>query len=88
MAAATVLKHVLGSDMFTFRHTQEVPLAAEPDLAGLPVTITWTSFSEAAFSAGESRLFGGIHFYQGNIAGLELGRKVGELAWTKASSFF
>lgn len=88
MAAAVVLRNVLGTDLFTFRHKQEVPLAAEPDLAGLPATITWNSFSEAAFSAGESRLFGGIHFYQGNVAGLELGRKVGELAWTKATSFF
>ncbi|MCC7053221.1 MAG: vanadium-dependent haloperoxidase [Gemmatimonadaceae bacterium] len=88
MAAAVVLKRATGSDMFTLRHTQEVPLAAQPDIAGLPVTITWNSFSEAAFSAGESRLFGGIHFYQGNVAGLELGRKVGEAAWTKALSFF
>lgn len=88
MAAAVILKHATGSDMFTLRHTQDVPLAAEPDMAGLPVTLTWNSFSEAAFSAGESRLFGGIHFYQGNVAGLELGRKVGDAVWTKASSFF
>ena len=88
MAAAVVLKRATGSDMFTLRHTQDVPLAAEPDIAGLPVTITWNSFSEAAFSAGESRLFGGIHFYQGNVAGLELGRKVGEAAWAKAATFF
>lgn len=88
MAAAVILKHVTGGDNFTIRHTQTVPLAAEPTLSGLPVTITWNSFSEAAFSAGESRLFGGIHFYQGNVAGLELGRKVGEAAWIKASSYF
>lgn len=88
MAAAVVLRKFTGSDLFTLRHTQTAPLAAEPDIAGLPVTITWNSFSEAAFSAGESRLFGGIHFYQGNVAGLDLGRKVGEAAWTKANSLF
>lgn len=88
MAAAVILKHVTGSDLFRLQHTQETPLAAESDIVGLPVTITWNSFSEAAYSAGESRLFGGIHFYEGNVAGLELGRKVGEQAWTKASSLF
>jgi PAP2 superfamily len=88
MAAAVVLKTFTGSDLFTLRHEQKAPLAAEPELAGLPITITWNSFSEAAFSAGESRLFGGIHFYQGNVAGLELGRKVGEAASAKASGLF
>jgi len=88
MAAAKVLKSFTGSDLFHLTHVQEVPLAAEPDIAGLPVKISWSSFIEAAMSAGESRLFGGIHFYQGNVAGLELGRKVGAQAWTKAKTFF
>lgn len=88
MAAATVLKSFVGSDQFELEHVQEVPLAAEPELAGLPVTIRWSSFTEAAMSAGESRLFGGIHFYEGNVAGLQMGRKVGDLAWAKAQTFF
>ena len=88
MAAAIVLKAFTRKDAFALKHVQEVSLAAEPDIAGLPVTLTWESFTEAAMSAGESRLFGGIHFYQGNVAGLELGKKVGEAAWNKAKTFF
>ncbi|WP_279483352.1 vanadium-dependent haloperoxidase [Aureimonas sp. SK2] len=97
MAAATVLKHFRSvasgrslseSDRFPLEHLQELPLAADPDINGLPVRLTWETFTEAAISAGESRIFGGIHFYQGNVAGLDLGRKVGEKAWAKAQSFF
>ncbi|WP_338505366.1 vanadium-dependent haloperoxidase [Sphingomonas kaistensis] len=88
MAAAVVLAAYTKSDRFTLQHIQEVPLAAEPEIAGLPVTLTWNSFSEAAFSAGESRLFGGIHFFEGNVQGLELGRKVGLAAWAKAQTYF
>jgi hypothetical protein len=64
------------------------PLVADPDLTDLPRRITCGSFTEAAYSAGESRLFGGIHFHQGNMAGLQAGRQVGLAAWAKAQSYF
>jgi hypothetical protein len=88
MAAATVLKAFLGSDRFELHHDVTEPLVADPDLPDLPRRITWHSFSEAAYSAGESRIFGGIHFHQGNVAGLDAGRKIGNAVWTKAQSFF
>jgi len=44
--------------------------------------------TEAAIEAGEPRLFGGIHFHEGNAEGLELGRKVGENACGKAQNYF
>ena len=48
----------------------------------------WNTFTQAAWDAGESRLYGGIHFYEGNVAGLELGRKVGEAAFLKAQQYW
>ena len=88
MAAATVLKSFTGSDKFGGAFIQSLSLAAEPDLSEFPVVLEWPSFTEAAIEAGESRMFGGIHFHEGNAEGLDLGRKVGELAWTKARTFF
>ena len=38
--------------------------------------------------AGESRLYGGIHFYEGNVAGLDLGTKVGDAAFTVAEKYW
>ncbi len=54
---------------------------------GEPVTdivMRWDTFTQAAQEAGESRIYGGIHFYEGNVAGLDLGRKVGDAAFAKA----
>ena len=88
MAAATVLTAALGTDRFELHHDVTGPLQADPDLPDLPRRISWASFTEAAYSAGESRLFGGIHFHQGNVAGLEAGRRIGQAAWAKAQTFF
>ena len=86
MAAADVLRRFTGSDVFGGSHTQAHVLNVEPTLAAaVGVTLTWSTFTEAALQAGESRLYGGIHFYEGNVAGLELGRKVGAQAFDKAS---
>ena len=88
MAAATVLAKFTGDDRFEITHTQDHPLAAEPSLDVIGHKLTWTSFTAAALSAGESRLFGGIHFYEGNVSGLLLGEKVGKAAWAKAQQYF
>lgn len=88
MAAATVLKAFTGTDRFALHHDVTSPLVADPGLTDLPTRLTWPSFTEAAYSAGESRIFGGIHFYQGNVAGLDAGRKIGEQVWAKASTYF
>ena len=52
------------------------------------VTLMWKTFSEAADQAGLSRRFGGIHFRDGDIEGRHLGRRLGEQAWTKATTYF
>lgn len=87
MAAAEVLRRFTGSDAFGASHTQAQPLRVEPALAAAVGTVLqWSTFTAAAQEAGESRLYGGIHFYEGNVAGLAMGRKVGALAFERAQA--
>lgn len=89
MAAAEVLKRFTGSDASGGSYTQAVPLRVEPSLAAaVGITLKWNSFTAAALKAGESHLYGGIHFYEGNVAGLSLGRKVGDQAFDKAQGYW
>ncbi|WP_339936253.1 hypothetical protein, partial [Undibacterium luofuense] len=38
-------------------------------LPAAPLTLSWATFTEATEEAGMSRLYGGIHFADGNNAG-------------------
>ena len=48
-----------------------------------PVTLAWDTFSEAADEAGLSRLYGGIHFTEGDRYGRAIGAEAGEAAFRK-----
>jgi hypothetical protein len=75
-AAAAVLADLSGSDEFAFTTVSD----------GLPgVVRRFQRFSDAAREAGMSRIYGGIHFADGNEMGLEAGRKVG--SWVTHSLF-
>lgn len=88
MAAATVLKQFTGSDRFGLFYTQDTPLKADPLEPVTDVVLSWPTFTAAARQAGESRLFGGIHFYEGNVVGLDLGEKVGLLTFARAQDLW
>lgn len=88
MAGAEVLKRFTNSDSFGYFYMQQKPLAADPFEDVIGITMRWNTFTAAALDAGESRLYGGIHFYEGNVAGLELGKKVGENAYLKAEKYW
>ena len=88
MAAAVVLKKFTGSDNFGYFYMQPKPLAADPTENVVGIAMRWNTFKEAALDAGESRLYGGIHFYEGNVAGLKVGEQVGEQAFTKAEKYW
>ena len=88
MAAAVALRKFTGSDRFGFFYTQDVPLKADPTEPVTDVVLSWPTFSAAARQAGESRLYGGIHFYGGNVVGLDIGEKVGELAYNRAQDLW
>jgi membrane-associated phospholipid phosphatase len=70
-AAATVLAGVLGTDAYVFTTVAEEP-------AVLGVARTFDALSDAASEAGQSRVYGGIHFQFGNQDGLVLGELVGQ----------
>lgn len=48
------------------------------------VKLSWKTFTEAADDAGQSRIYGGIHFDDANIEGLKIGRLLGQKAFRKA----
>ncbi|MEN9868084.1 MAG: hypothetical protein RL748_3674 [Pseudomonadota bacterium] len=84
-AGAEVLKRFTGSDTFGASHTQPArSLRVDASVPAAPVTLNWPTFTDAANEAGMSRLLGGIHFMEGNTAGLALGRSVGANAYAKA----
>jgi hypothetical protein len=90
MAGATVLRRFKGSD--EYGDCASFPPGwskVEPGFAPSDdVTLCWETFTEAAEQAGISRLYGGIHFRQGNLEGLNVGRQVGEQVWAKAQTYF
>lgn len=88
MAAATVLRKFTGSDRFGFYYAQNEPLKADPTEPVTDVVLSWPTFTQAAREAGESRLYGGIHFYEGNVVGLDLGEKVGNAAFARAQDLW
>jgi hypothetical protein len=88
-AAAEVLRSFTGSDAFGASHTQAAhSMSIEPGLPSRDLTLSWATFSAAAEQAGLSRIYGGIHFDSGNVAGQALGRKVGARALAASRSLW
>ncbi|MDJ0519050.1 MAG: calcium-binding protein [Trichodesmium sp. MO_231.B1] len=87
-AGAEILQRFTGSDDFG----ASVSFGAgesrfEPGVTPeSPLVLEWETFSEAADEAGISRLYGGIHFDDGDINGRQLGREVGESVWSATES--
>jgi hypothetical protein len=83
-ASAEVMKRFFGSD--TFRGSQSFASGSSATEARVPdrqITLEWETFTDAANEAGNSRLYGGIHFTAGNDVGKSMGRQVGGLVWDK-----
>ena len=88
-AGATVLELVSGSNAFgadvTFAPGES---RFEPGFTPqAEVTLAWESFSAASDEAGLSRLFGGIHFTEGDVFGRTLGQDVGVEVFAAAQFF-
>ncbi len=87
-AAAEVLRTYFGSDALNLNLTFE-PGSSRFEAGITPqelTTLAWGSLSEAVASAGLSRLYGGIHFADGNLDGQVLGRTVGDAVLARAAS--
>ncbi|MDY6805986.1 MAG: vanadium-dependent haloperoxidase [Cyanobacteriota bacterium] len=88
-AAAEILKQATGSDEFGGSFTAASGSSVlEPGVTPTEeLTLSWSTFSGAADESGISRLYGGIHFTEGDLEGRILGREVGEEVWEEAQSF-
>jgi hypothetical protein len=94
-AAAEVLKLYTGSDDFILGDgTQGLTVTFapgssrfEPGFTPMTETIdlSWLTFSEAADEAGISRLYGGIHFEDGDLNSRALGRSVGQTVFARTA---
>ncbi|MFN0105349.1 MAG: DUF6851 domain-containing protein [Bryobacteraceae bacterium] len=89
-ASAEILLSFTGSDRF--RHSVVLaPGSSRIEPGSTPrrtVRLAWRTFTEAADEAGMSRRYGGIHFEDGDLAGREMGRKVGAIVWAKCKAYF
>ena len=88
-AAAEVLKRYTGSDNFGASVTVAAGSSrVEPGLVpATDLTLSWSTFSEAADEAGISRRFGGIHFIEADVQSRALGRLVGAQAYLRAQQY-
>ncbi|GAA4807816.1 vanadium-dependent haloperoxidase [Lysobacter hankyongensis] len=88
-SAAEVLKLFTGSD--SFPNSVVVPAGfslVEPGVVpAQDVTLSWPTFSAAADEAGISRLYGGIHFRNGDLEGRKLGRRIGAQAYALSRAY-
>lgn len=50
------------------------------------VILGWGTWSDMAKSCGDSRIFGGIHIQSSNMAGMYLGRLIGDAVWDNLKS--
>lgn len=55
----------------------------EPALPSCDIELSWNSIQETADEAGISRIYGGIHFKDGDLNGRKLGREVARCVWAK-----
>ena len=60
----------------------------DPSLPSQAVELHWNTFTEAANEAGRSRIYGGIHFQDGDLRGRAMGRQIGELALQRARALW
>ncbi len=87
-AAAEVLRLFTGSD--SLDASIFIPAGSSDFDSSLPVgdsVLSFGSFTEYALSAGQSRIYGGIHFENGNIGGLSIGQSAGAAAFDLGQQF-
>lgn len=88
-SGATILELLSGSDTFggdiTFAPGES---RFEPGFTPQSeTTLAWETFADAADEAGISRLYGGIHFDEGDLNGRSLGQEVGASVFETAQFF-
>jgi hypothetical protein len=88
-AGAEILRLFTGSERFGASTTLPTG-SSRTEPGAVPrgdVTLSWTTFSDAADQAGLSRRYGGIHFEQGDLDGRAVGPVTARIAWRKAEDY-
>ena len=84
------LKRFTGSDVFDANDT--IPaLQSRVESGEVPandVQLSWATFTDAANEAAISRLYGGIHFRDGDLDSRLIGRRVAALDWPVIQHYF
>jgi len=91
-AAAEIVKCFFGDGCYEHEVTipqggSKIEGACVPALPLCDITLSWKTVDEVAEQAGMSRMYGGIHFFGGNLNGRELGKNVAMSVWTKACDY-
>ena len=87
-AAAEVLQQYTGSDDFGLCHVEPANSSTfESNTPNESVELCWDTFTAAADEAGLSRLYGGIHFNDGDINGRAMGREIGNQVYARTQYF-
>ncbi len=88
-SAATILELLTGSDSFGAAVNFEPGDSRfEPGVTPQQsITLAWETFSEAADEGGISRLYGGIHFEDGDLNGRTLGQDVAAEVFEQAQFY-
>ena len=89
-AGAEILKRFTHSDRFGALVTLRAGSSrVEPGaVPASDITLSWSTFSEAAEQAGISRRYGGIHFEQGDLDARATGRIAARRVWEKANDYW
>lgn len=87
-ACAETLRFFTGSDYYGQKVTVEAGgLTGEPG-PHAAVVLDLPTFTATAEMAGISRVYGGYHVQIDNVEGLKLGRRVAQVVWNKALTYF
>jgi hypothetical protein len=88
-AAAEILRRFTGTDKFGYSITIGIGQSlTEPGVTPRkPITLRFQTYTDAAEQAGMSRIYGGIHFMDGNLDAQSMGRRIGNRVWQKALTY-
>jgi hypothetical protein len=86
-AGATILSSFFGEAFGAYVVIKKGSSAFESNTPSTDVTLSWPTFTDASNEAGDSRRWGGIHFFTGDNHGRALGRQVAQYVWSRAQSY-
>ena len=86
-AGSTILAATFGEAFGAYVVIKKNSSAFESNTPSQDVTLSWPTFTHASNEAGDSRRWGGIHFYTGDNHGRALGRQVAQYVYSRANSF-